>query len=51
MTSVPRGSSRMIAPASEDFPQPDSPASPSVSPAARSKLTPRTAGTWPLPVR
>ena len=45
VTSVPLGSSRRSAPASDDFPQPDSPASPSVSPTSSSMSTPRTAGT------
>ncbi len=45
--SVPGGRTRRSAPAIDDLPQPDSPASPSVSPEPTSKETPRTAGTGP----
>src|SRR5580700_4822314 len=41
----PGGSSRMIELPSIDFPQPDSPTRPSVSPSATSRLTPSTACT------
>jgi hypothetical protein len=51
VTAVPCGSSRSSAPASVDLPQPDSPARPSVSPAASSRSTPRTAGSGPAAVR
>ena len=44
VTSVPFGNSRKRAPASEDFPQPDSPARPIVSPTSSVRSTPRTAG-------
>jgi hypothetical protein len=44
---VPGGSSRRTAAAMVDLPQPDSPASPRVSPASRVRSTPRTAGTAP----
>ena len=44
VTCAPRGSRRSSAPASDDLPQPDSPARPSVSPTPRSRSTPRTAG-------
>ena len=45
VTLAAGGSSRRSAPASDDLPQPDSPASPSVSPTSSSMFTPRTAGT------
>src|ERR1700730_4392391 len=41
------GTSRMMALPKVDFPQPDSPTSPTVSPASRSKLTSSTARTVP----
>ena len=44
---VPAGSSRSSAMAIVDLPQPDSPATPTVSPWCTSRLTPRTAGTPP----
>jgi hypothetical protein len=44
---VPGGSRRSTAAAMVDLPQPDSPASPRVSPASRVRSTPRTAGTTP----
>ena len=44
VTSVPRGSTRRSAAAMVDFPQPDSPASPSVSPGAASNDTPAPQG-------
>ena len=44
MTFVPCGSRRSSAAAIEDLPQPDSPATPSVSPTSRRMSTPRTAG-------
>jgi hypothetical protein len=50
-TCAVRGSSRSAASASVDLPHPDSPASPSVSPASRASDTPRTAGSTPRAVR
>src|SRR4029450_13247234 len=44
------GTRRMIALPSVDLPQPDSPTSPSVSPTARSRLTPLTARPTPAAV-
>ncbi len=44
LTFDPWGSSRSSAAASDDFPQPDSPARPSVSPTSSVMSTPRTAG-------
>ena len=49
MTVASGGSSRRTAAAIDDLPHPDSPAMPSVSPAPRSKLTPRTAGNRTFP--
>ena len=51
VTLVLSGSSRRIAPAIVDLPQPDSPASPRTSPLSIRKSTPRTAGTSPLWMR
>ncbi len=47
VTDAFAGSSRSTAIANVDFPQPDSPAMPSVPPASSVKSTPRTAGTAP----
>src|SRR5262245_44653243 len=51
VTFVDFGSSRRTAAMSVDLPQPDSPATPSVCPESKVRLTPRTAGTSPSPVR
>src|SRR5215218_1222752 len=50
MAPLATGTRRMIALPSVDLPQPDSPTSPSVSPTARSRLTPLTARTTPAAV-
>src|SRR4029079_2347244 len=51
VTEVPVGSSLRIAPAIVDFPQPDSPATPTTSPASTSSETPRRAGREPPATR
>ena len=47
VTFAEGGCSRRIVAASVDLPQPDSPATPTTSPAATDSETPRTAGTSP----
>ena len=50
LTRACGGSSRNIASDETDFPEPDSPTSPSTSPGAMEKLTSRTARTVPCAV-